>query len=151
RAALAGGASRRARAPTRAPDARPRPRPRGAGRRRDRARLRRRRRPRRPDARRRRARRRHPAHRQRPPGRSLEMSAHPRDPAAATPGAGKLPLPELYEMKRRGDKISVVTAYDAPAALLADRAGVELILVGDTAAMVMLGHESTIPVTLDEM
>ena len=54
-------------------------------------------------------------------------------------------------MKRRGDKISVVTAYDAPAALLADQAGVELILVGDTAAMVMLGHESTIPVTLDEM
>jgi 3-methyl-2-oxobutanoate hydroxymethyltransferase len=54
-------------------------------------------------------------------------------------------------MKARGDRISVVTAYDAPAALLADRAGVELILVGDTAAMVMLGHSSTIPVTLDEM
>src|SRR5262245_18471526 len=79
------------------------------------------------------------------------MSVHPRKPSASTPGAGKLPLPELLEMKRRGDKISVVTAYDAPAALLADRAGVELILVGDTAAMVMLGHESTIPVTLDEM
>ena len=46
---------------------------------------------------------------------------------------------------------SMVTAYDAPAARLADEAGVELILVGDTAAMVMLGHESTIPVTLDEM
>ena len=45
----------------------------------------------------------------------------------------------------------MVTAYDAPAARLADEAGVELILVGDTAAMVMLGHESTIPVTLDEM
>src|SRR5207237_3520865 len=43
------------------------------------------------------------------------------------------------------------TAYDAPAARLADAAGVELILVGDTAAMVMLGHESTLPVTLDEM
>ncbi len=79
------------------------------------------------------------------------MSVHPRTAAAATPGAGKLPLPELVEMKRRGEKISVVTAYDAPAALLADRAGVELILVGDTAAMVMLGHESTVPVTLDEM
>ena len=79
------------------------------------------------------------------------MSVHPRQPGASTPGAGKLPLPELLEMKRRGDKISVVTAYDAPAALLADQAGVELILVGDTAAMVMLGHESTIPVTLDEM
>jgi 3-methyl-2-oxobutanoate hydroxymethyltransferase len=79
------------------------------------------------------------------------MSHHARTPAPATPAPGKLPLPELLEMKRRGDRISVVTAYDAPAALLADQAGVELILVGDTAAMVMLGHESTIPVTLDEM
>jgi 3-methyl-2-oxobutanoate hydroxymethyltransferase len=54
-------------------------------------------------------------------------------------------------MKARGDKIVMITAYDAPAARLADEAGVELILVGDTAAMVMLGHESTVPVTLDEM
>lgn len=65
--------------------------------------------------------------------------------------AGKLPLPELIEMKRRGDRIVMITAYDAPAARIADEAGVELILVGDTAAMVMLGHESTVPVTLDEM
>jgi len=79
------------------------------------------------------------------------VSVHPRRPAPATPGPGKLPLPELAEMKRRGDKIVMVTAYDAPAALLADEAGVELILVGDTAAMVMLGHESTVTVTLDEM
>jgi 3-methyl-2-oxobutanoate hydroxymethyltransferase len=54
-------------------------------------------------------------------------------------------------MKRRGDRISMVTAYDAPAARLADEAGIELVLVGDSAAMVMLGHESTVPVTLDEM
>ena len=79
------------------------------------------------------------------------MSTRPRTPAPATPAPGKLPLPELGEMKRRGDKIAMVTAYDAPAALLADEAGVELILVGDSAAMVMLGHESTVPVTLDEM
>ena len=79
------------------------------------------------------------------------MSTRPRTPAPATPAPGKLPLPELAEMKRRGDKIAMVTAYDAPAARLADEAGVELILVGDSAAMVMLGHESTIPVTLDEM
>jgi 3-methyl-2-oxobutanoate hydroxymethyltransferase len=65
--------------------------------------------------------------------------------------AGKLPLPELHEMKMRGDKIVMITAYDAPAARIADAAGVELILVGDTAAMVMLGHDSTVPVTLDEM
>jgi 3-methyl-2-oxobutanoate hydroxymethyltransferase len=67
------------------------------------------------------------------------------------PAPAKLRLPELGEMKRRGEKIAMVTAYDAPAAVLADEAGVELILVGDTAAMVMLGHESTVPVTLDEM
>jgi len=79
------------------------------------------------------------------------VSTRPRTPAPATPAPGKLPLPELVEMKRRGDRIAMVTAYDAPAALLADEAGVELILVGDTAAMVMLGHQSTVPVTLDEM
>jgi 3-methyl-2-oxobutanoate hydroxymethyltransferase len=79
------------------------------------------------------------------------MSTRPGTPAPSTPAPGKLPLPELAEMKARGDKIVMITAYDAPAARLADAAGVELILVGDTAAMVMLGHESTVPVTLDEM
>jgi 3-methyl-2-oxobutanoate hydroxymethyltransferase len=65
---------------------------------------------------------------------------------------GKLPLPELAEMKRRGDKIVMVTAYDAPGARFAEDAGVDMILVGDTAAMVMLGHEgTTVPVTMDEM
>jgi 3-methyl-2-oxobutanoate hydroxymethyltransferase len=54
-------------------------------------------------------------------------------------------------MKRRREKIVMVTAYDAPGARLADAAGVDLILVGDTAAMVVLGHDSTVPVTMDEM
>ncbi len=79
------------------------------------------------------------------------MSTRPRKPAATTPAPGKLPLPELAQMKRRGDRITMVTAYDASAARLADEAGIELVLVGDTAAMVMLGHASTVPVTLDEM
>jgi len=79
------------------------------------------------------------------------VSSRPRVGAASTPAPGKLSLPELGEMKRRGDKLTMVTAYDAPSARLADEAGVELILVGDTAAMVMLGHDSTLPVTLDEM
>ena len=64
---------------------------------------------------------------------------------------GKLPLPELAELKRRGEKIVMVTAYDAPSARLADAAGVELILVGDSAAMVVLGHDSTVPASMEEM
>jgi 3-methyl-2-oxobutanoate hydroxymethyltransferase len=65
---------------------------------------------------------------------------------------GKLPLTELGEMKRRGDKIVMVTAYDAPGARFAEDAGIDIILVGDTAAMVVLGHEgTTVPVTMDEM
>lgn len=66
--------------------------------------------------------------------------------------AGKLALPELAEMKRRGDKIVMVTAYDMPGARFAEDAGIDMILVGDTAAMVVLGHEgTTVPVTMDEM
>src|SRR5919206_1842214 len=72
------------------------------------------------------------------------MSTRPRT-------AGKLPLPELLEMKRAGEKIVMVTAYDAPGARLADAAGIDLVLVGDSAAMVVLGHDSTVPVTMDEM
>jgi len=64
---------------------------------------------------------------------------------------GKLTLPELAEMKRRDEKIVMVTAYDAPGARLAEQAGIDILLVGDTAAMVVLGHEGTVPVTMDEM
>src|SRR5215467_10215407 len=71
---------------------------------------------------------------------------------ATTPPAGKLPLPELAAMKRRGDRIVMVTAYDAPGARFAEDAGMDVVLVGDTAAMVVLGHEgTTVPVTVDEM
>jgi 3-methyl-2-oxobutanoate hydroxymethyltransferase len=63
----------------------------------------------------------------------------------------KLALPELVAMKERGDKIVMVTAYDAPGARFAEEAGVDLLLVGDTAAMVVLGHDATVPVTMDEM
>jgi len=79
------------------------------------------------------------------------MSIQPRLAAASAAARAKLGVPELGEMKRRGDKLSVVTAYDAPSAVLAEAAGVELILVGDTAAMVVFGHGSTLPVTLEEM
>lgn len=70
----------------------------------------------------------------------------------STPPPGKLGLPELVAMKRRGEKIVMVTAYDAPGARFAEDAGIDILLVGDTAAMVVLGHESTtVPVTVDEM
>jgi 3-methyl-2-oxobutanoate hydroxymethyltransferase len=63
----------------------------------------------------------------------------------------KRSIRQLAEMKRRGEKIVMVTAYDAPGARLAEAAGIDLLLVGDSAAMVMLGHDSTLPVTLEEM
>ena len=64
---------------------------------------------------------------------------------------GKVTLTELAAMKERGEKIVMVTAYDAPGARLAEEAGIDILLVGDTAAMVVLGHDSTVPVTMDEM
>ena len=79
------------------------------------------------------------------------MTTRPRTPAPGTPAPGKLALPELLEMKRRRDRIVMITAYDAPSARIADAAGVDLILVGDSAAMVVLGHDSTVPATMEEM
>ncbi len=79
------------------------------------------------------------------------MTTRPRKGSAGTPAPGKLPLPEVAEMKRRGDRIVMITAYDAPSGRIADAAGVDLILVGDSAAMVVLGHDSTVPATMDEM
>jgi 3-methyl-2-oxobutanoate hydroxymethyltransferase len=64
---------------------------------------------------------------------------------------GKLPLTELDELKRRGQKIAMVTAYDFPSGRIADAAGVELVLVGDSAAMTVLGHDSTVPATMEEL
>ena len=79
------------------------------------------------------------------------MSDNPKPARYASWTAGKLPLPELAEMKGRGDKIVMVTAYDAPSGRLADAAGVDLILVGDSSGMVVHGRESTVPVSLDEI
>jgi 3-methyl-2-oxobutanoate hydroxymethyltransferase len=79
------------------------------------------------------------------------MTTRPAKPAPATPAPGKLPLTELAEMKRRGEPIVMVTAYDAPGGRLADAAGVDIVLVGDSAAMTVLGYDSTVPATMDEM
>ena len=60
-------------------------------------------------------------------------------------------LPRLAEMKRNGEPIVMVTAYDFPSAQVAEEAGVDVVLVGDTAAMVVLGYDATTPVGMDEM
>lgn len=57
----------------------------------------------------------------------------------------------LQEMKRKGEKISMLTAYDFSLARIIDQAGVDVILVGDSASNVMAGHETTLPITLDQM
>ncbi|MEN9512225.1 MAG: hypothetical protein RLZZ370_2044 [Bacteroidota bacterium] len=57
----------------------------------------------------------------------------------------------LQEMKERGEKISMLTAYDFSMARMVDHAGIDVILVGDSASNVMAGHETTLPITLDQM
>ena len=58
---------------------------------------------------------------------------------------------DILDMKQRGEKIVMLTAYDYPSARLAEEGGVDMILVGDSLGMVVLGYDSTLPVTLDDM
>ena len=60
-------------------------------------------------------------------------------------------VPDIISMKKEGKRISAVTSYDYTMASLCDRAGIDILLVGDSAGMVMLGYESTVPVTMDQM
>ncbi|HEY3021340.1 MAG TPA: 3-methyl-2-oxobutanoate hydroxymethyltransferase [Solirubrobacteraceae bacterium] len=73
----------------------------------------------------------------------------PRAPGALD--ALPMTLPRLAEKKRLGEPIVMVTAYDHPSARVADAAGVDLVLVGDSAANVVLGYTSTVPVSVDEL
>jgi 3-methyl-2-oxobutanoate hydroxymethyltransferase len=60
-------------------------------------------------------------------------------------------LPRLHEMKMDAEPIVMVTAYDHPSAQVVEAAGVDIVLVGDSAAMTVLGHDSTVPVGIEEM
>jgi len=63
----------------------------------------------------------------------------------------KITIPKLYEMKRKGEKITFLTGYDYPTAALEDEAGIDMILIGDSGGMTTLGYSTTLPVTMDEM
>jgi 3-methyl-2-oxobutanoate hydroxymethyltransferase len=62
-----------------------------------------------------------------------------------------LTIPKLLQMKQQANPITVITAYDYPSARLAEQAGIDVILVGDSVGNVVLGYDSTIPVTIDDM
>ena len=63
----------------------------------------------------------------------------------------KVTVKSLIDMKKNGEKISMLTAYDFTMAKILDGAGIDVLLVGDSASNVMAGHETTLPITLDQM
>ena len=71
--------------------------------------------------------------------------------SAAKKEIKKMTTHQLQEMKSRGEKISMLTAYDYSYAKIVDDAGIDVILVGDSASNVMAGHDSTLPITLEQM
>jgi 3-methyl-2-oxobutanoate hydroxymethyltransferase len=79
------------------------------------------------------------------------MSTEPRIPHAPPGEHRPVTIPRLAELKQRGEPIVMVTAYDYPSAQVAEEAQVDVVLVGDTAAMTVLGYDSTVPVSMDEM
>src|SRR3989449_2726729 len=70
---------------------------------------------------------------------------------APAPAAKKVTVPDLVALKREGKRITMMTAYDAAFARLVDQAGIDVILVGDSLGMVVLGYPTTVPVTMDDM
>ena len=63
----------------------------------------------------------------------------------------KVTIRDIQAKKERGEPITMITAYDYPTALMVDRAGLDMLLVGDSLSMVVLGHETTLPATMDMM
>ena len=72
-------------------------------------------------------------------------------PSVSATERKKVTIPDLQAKKEQGQRITMVTAYDYPNGVLVDKAGIDIILVGDSLAMVVLGYENTVPVTMDEM
>ncbi|HET6832115.1 MAG TPA: 3-methyl-2-oxobutanoate hydroxymethyltransferase [Solirubrobacterales bacterium] len=79
------------------------------------------------------------------------MSTPPRVPSTPPDERSKVSIPRLAEMRELGEPIAMVTAYDFPSARVAEEAGVDIVLVGDSGAMTVLGHDSTVPIGMDEM
>lgn len=79
------------------------------------------------------------------------MSTIRTDDDRGVPARDPVTIQRLGEMKLAGEPIVMITAYDHPSALVAEEAGVDVVLVGDSAAMTVLGHDSTVPVGMDEM
>src|ERR1700756_5486304 len=80
------------------------------------------------------------------------MSATPHTPVPqGLDGPLPMTLPRLAEKKRLGEPIVMITAYDSPSAQVAQEAGVDVVLVGDSGAMTVLGYPSTVPVSTDEL
>ncbi len=79
------------------------------------------------------------------------MSTEPRVPDAPPGDRRPVTVHKLAEMKQLGQPIVMITAYDFPSAQVAEESGVDVVLVGDSAAMTVLGYDSTVPVTMDEM
>jgi len=82
---------------------------------------------------------------------SADTSASSYPAPKATSRKRRITIADLQEMRDKGEPIAMLTAYDYPTAKLADQAGIPLLLVGDSLGMVVLGYDSTLPVTVDDM
>ena len=79
------------------------------------------------------------------------MATPPDPPSSTAPvRSGRVTLPELAKMAREGRKIAMLTSYDASFAAICDRVGIDTLLVGDSLGMVVQGHPTTLPVTLEQ-
>lgn len=79
------------------------------------------------------------------------MSTRPRPAEEGAPKRRPIAIPDLFALKESATPITMITAYDFPSALAAEEGGIDIVLVGDSGAMVVLGYDSTVPVSVEEM